>query len=267
MVNTFEDQRFFEVLPDPAFRELWFPGCPRPASDTIIDPRSLADDRAEAWHTIRGGKKIEVRLVSMDKMRYSLSAGLDGILEIDAREFKEGRRYEGMLPSFVPIDVDGPRPEFTLYSLPIVSQPLAELIDRICAADVQRFPGYFLPSIIGYKILNVTATADCLDEARSAFKKFTPDGVRPDLAGEYRDVERVGLTPIAQATTTFSIRGWEVALIVSERLRLAMQDIENLGVAFRPRFVITDAVLVQRPATGTKYRRITRIGRDFKMDC
>lgn len=237
MENTLDKPLFFDVLSDPALQELWFPGDPRAADGTIIDARLLTDERVEVWHEIRDGKRIEVRLVPMDRMRYPLSIDLDGVCEIDAREFTEGRRYDGLTPVTVPLEVDGPRPEFTFGAgaMPVVSRRLAELIESICPTEVQRFPITALPSITGYEILNVTAIADCLDETISTFKKFTPESARPDRVGDYSEVGRLRIDPRRTNNhDIFRIRGWEVALIVSDRVKAAMEGIENLGVIFDP---------------------------------
>lgn len=234
--NSLDKPTFFDVLPDPALRELWFPGNPRPADGTAIGPQLLAV--AEVWHLIRDGKPVEVRLVGLEKMRYAVSVDLTGLCEIDAREFSEGRRYEGLTPVTVPLDVDGPRPEFTFGSgnMPVVSQALADVIESICPADVQRFPITVLPSTTGYEILNVTAVADCLDETLSEFvQKWTPEDGQPGKVGQFRAVGVLRIDPRHTSNHhIFRIRGWEAALIVSHRLKEAMEGIENLGVVFEP---------------------------------
>jgi hypothetical protein len=234
--NSHDNVAFFEVLPDPALRELWFPGDPRPADDTVIDAWRLA--HAEVWQSVREGKKVKVRVLEMEKMRYGLTVHLDGVCEIDAREFSEGRRYEGLTPVAVPLDVDGPRPEFTFAagSTPVVSRRLAELIEGICPGDVQRFPVTILPSISGYEILNVTATADCVDESRTRHvERWTLDSARPDQVGTYSEIGGLIIDPRRTNNhDIFRVRDWESALIVSDRLKRAMERVENLGVVFEP---------------------------------
>ena len=41
---------------------------------------------------------VPVRLVPMANMHYPLAVHDDGLCDIDAREFAEGRRYEGLTP-------------------------------------------------------------------------------------------------------------------------------------------------------------------------
>lgn len=235
MASTIHKPMFFEVHSDPALRELWFPGNPRPADGTVIDASIMAS--AESWQRIRDGKKVVASEVSMPRMRYWLTVYSDGILQIDAREFAEGRRYQGLTPVSVPLDVDGPRPEFTFGSgsMPVISDTLAEMIESLCPGDVQRFPITVLPSVSGYEILNVIATADCFDETLSHFKKWTPENGRPERVGDYRDVYPLRIDPRrTDSHDIFRILGWVGALIVSDRLKTAMEGIDNLGVVFEP---------------------------------
>lgn len=236
MEKALDQRMFFEVVSDPALRELWFPGDPRPADGTVVDARSLA--LAEDWQTIRDGRKVPVRAVRMAKMRYSLIVHRDGLCEIDAREFTEGRRYEGLTPVAVPLDVDGPRPEFTFAAshMPIVSQRLAELIESLCQGQVQRFPITVLPSLSGYEILNVTATADCVDETRTRYiKKWTLDSARPDRVGKFSEIGGLIIDPRrTNKYDIFRVHDWEIALVVSDRVKEAMERIDNLGVVFEP---------------------------------
>ena len=227
---------FYELLWDPALTDLWFPGDPRPAEGTVVDAASLW--RAEKWKSRRGGRMVPVRLVPMANMRYPLAVHDDGLCDIDAREFAEGRRYEGLTPVALSLRVDGPRPEFTFAAgqMPIVSHRLAAVIESLCPSDVQRFPVVVLPAVSGYEILNVVATADCLDETRSEFSKFTvDDSVRPDRAGDYSAVARLRIDPRrTDGHGIFRVRRWEIALVVSDEVKKAMERFDHLGVVFEP---------------------------------
>jgi hypothetical protein len=234
--HTHNNAVYFRVLSDPAFRDLWFPGNPRVADGTTIDPHRLAD--AEISHEIRQGKKVALRLVTAEGMRYGLTVHPDGICEIDAREFTEGRPYGGPTPAAVSLDVDGARPEFTFaaFDMPIVSRRLAELIERLCPGQTQRLPVTILPSLSGYEILNVTATADCVDETRSRYiKKWTLDSACPDRVGTFSEIGGLMIDPRrANNHGIFRVRDWEIALIVSDPVKTAMEAIEDLGVVFEP---------------------------------
>jgi hypothetical protein len=235
--KAFHTPPFFELLPDPTLREPWFPTNPYLA-DGSTDVRLLGDKQLEKYHRIENGRRVEVLLLPTGSTRYSLSVYPNGACEIDPREFTEGRRYGGPIPVMVRLEIDGTRPQFTFasHNMPIVSHPLAKLIGNICSEDVQRLPITVGPSITGYEILNVVATADCLDEALSEFvEKWTLEHGRRDKVGQYRAVGRLKIDSARTDNRgVFRIRGWEGALIVSHKVRMALERIANLGVVFNP---------------------------------
>jgi hypothetical protein len=73
-----------------------------------------------------------------------------------------------------------------------------------------------------------------LDENRSQFTKWTVNDHRPDLAGEYRMV--VNLKVVGSAIPSdahiFRIKGWLVGLIVSDKVKRAMELAGCLGAKF-----------------------------------
>jgi hypothetical protein len=214
----------------------WFPGDPQTARDFVIDPQLLAD--AEIGPGVQRGEKVLRRLLTVEGARYPLSIYPDGVCEIDAREFSRGRHYRGPVPVALPLDVDGPRPEFTIgsFHMPIVSRELAEIIEGLCPGDVERFPVTVLPVLSGYEILNVVATADCVDEQRTRhITRWTLDSARPDRAGQYHVIAGLVIDPArTNGQGIFRVRDWDVALIVSHRVKVAMEKIGNLGVVFEP---------------------------------
>lgn len=73
-----------------------------------------------------------------------------------------------------------------------------------------------------------------LDEARSEFIKWTEHDHRADLAGEFRQVTKLVLArdTIPDDAHFFRIAGWEVALIVSEEVKSAMERVGCFGAEF-----------------------------------
>ena len=57
---------------------------------------------------------------------------------------------------------------------------------------------------------------------------------RPDRVGDYKDVHPLRVDPRRTNYDIFRIRGWVRPLIVSDRLKTAMEEIDNLGVVFEP---------------------------------
>jgi hypothetical protein len=83
-------------------------------------------------------------------------------------------------------------------------------------------------------VLNATRVVRCLDESRSEYIKWTKEDHRADLAGQYRQVSRLVLDPLAipEDAKFFRIEGWLVALVVSEAVKEAMERAGCRGATF-----------------------------------
>lgn len=121
------------------------------------------------------------------------------------------------------------------FAVPIVGVSLSEAIVRVADGDVQRLPVEIYGSP-GFEVLNVLRVVRCLDERRSEFVKWTAQDHRADLAGQYRMVTRLRLDPgaIPADAHAFRVEGWLIALIVSERVKDAMEAVGCLGARFAP---------------------------------
>lgn len=156
---------------------------------------------------------------------------------IDAREFIHGRPYTGPTPYRVPIDQPGVRTEVTLaaFDMPVISQRVGKILDQFPRASVERFPVLVGSIGPGYEILNVMVTADCLDEKCSEITRFAASDGRPEKVGQYLMVTNLTINPDrTDGQDIFRIRGWEIALIVSEEIKRSIEGMPNLGVVFDP---------------------------------
>jgi len=157
--------------------------------------------------------------------------------EVDAREFIQGKVFHGPTPFRVPLDKNGKAVQFILaaFDMPIISQRVGELLTDMSSGEIQRFPIIIEPSIHGYEILNVTSTIDCLDENISEIMKWTPEDCRPDQVGKYRMVTNITIDPSRTDNKhLFRVRGWEIALIVSEKIVRALESFSDLAIVFQP---------------------------------
>jgi hypothetical protein len=155
--------------------------------------------------------------------------------EIDARDFTYGTPYDGPRPANVPIQYAGKPVAFNLaaFDMPVVSERIAIAIEELAPGQVQRFPVLIDLRIPGYEILNVACTEACLDESRTEVLKWKPEDGHPQKVGQYRMVMNLKIDPARAVNRhVLRIRGWEVALLVSERVKTALEAIENLGVIF-----------------------------------
>lgn len=157
--------------------------------------------------------------------------------EIDAREFTYGQPYAGPRPERVPIGQAGPPVEFNMaaFDMPVVSQEIARRLSVIAPREIECFPVAVGSSIVRYAILNAVHREACVDEQHSIIMRWMPGDGRPDLVGTYRMVSNLRIDPaLTHNRDIFRIQDWEVALIVSERIKDALDDIPDLGVVFRP---------------------------------
>jgi hypothetical protein len=76
----------------------------------------------------------------------------------------------------------------------------------------------------------------CVDDSSSAFIKWEEGDGRPDLTGSYRMVTRLVIDESLVPTDIhlFRIEGWNVAVIVSQVIKDALDEIPATGIAYQP---------------------------------
>lgn len=229
--------KYYEVTADDErFGDSWFLSEPF-TNGVELDERLLNSDQVEAWHDIRNGIRVDVRLVPLPNLRYSLSIDGNGLCRIDAREFTEGRPYTGPVPSVVPIRKEGPPVAFHLgaFDMPVVTREVADILQQIAPDDIQRFPVIVGDGVAGYEIMNAVHQRDCVDEARSGVRKWKPEDGRPDKLGQYREIGHLVIDPSrTHGSHVFRIWGSLIELIVSQRVKDALSNIADLGIVFQP---------------------------------
>lgn len=160
----------------------------------------------------------------------------DGV-EIDPREFTDGRPYRGPTPTSASIGNPGRELAFNFgaFDMPVVSSAVADIIWRIAPLDVQCF-AIDVPGAAGsYHVLNAVCSLDCLDEKRSEFTRFQVGDHRSDLIGQYHTIPLIRVDPRrTHDHHVFRIHNWHVALLVSDTIKDALADIPDLGVVFNP---------------------------------
>jgi hypothetical protein len=133
----------------------------------------------------------------------------------------------------------------TAFGVPIVSSKVAAAIESQAGGDVQRVPAA-IKGHFGFEALNVLRIVECIDESKSEFQKWTERDNRPDRLGHYRSVTKLRLdtTRISESDHIFRLAGWEVTLVVSEKLK---QVIEQLGARADFQLVTDDGSERRRP--------------------
>jgi hypothetical protein len=151
-------------------------------------------------------------------------------------DFREGRRLSDTDALSAEISHNGRSLDscLTSFAVPIAVKALGEAIARCAGSDLQRLPVHILPGLT-YEVLNATRCIPCLDEQRSEFMKWLPGDHRSDLVGQFRMVSRLVLDParLPADANFFRVAGWEVALVISERVKDAMESEGCFGAKFR----------------------------------
>jgi hypothetical protein len=153
----------------------------------------------------------------------------------DEVDMDRGQRIEHTAPLQIEVTDLGEVLDFCLtsFNAPVCNAKLAAEIGAVAGDDVQVIP-VEINEQKGMVALNAVRVVPCIDEARSEFIKWTEHDHRADLAGEFRQVTKLVLArdTIPDDAHFFRIAGWEVALIVSEEVKAAMERIGCIGATF-----------------------------------
>lgn len=122
----------------------------------------------------------------------------------------------------------------TAFNRPLARDRLAKAIAEVAGDDVQCLP-VRIGEQTGFSVLNAVRVVRCVDEGRSEFGRWTEQDRRPDKLGKYKGVTKLRLDPklIPSDAHFFRVADWEVALIVSEPVKLAMERAGCLGAKFQ----------------------------------
>ncbi len=119
--------------------------------------------------------------------------------------------------------------------IPIVHGRVVSLFEKLgLQQQVQFFPAQVEGQAEPYFILNVLRVIRCIDDARcEEVLYWKPEDRRPDKVGQYRNVAGMRIDPSRVGDAhIFRPWGWLVALIVSERLKQAMEEEKISGTRF-----------------------------------
>lgn len=119
----------------------------------------------------------------------------------------------------VPLDFS-----LTEIATPVVSERFVSLFERLGLEQEVQF----------LFILNVLRVIPCIDDARcEAVLYWTPEDEEPELVGKYQNVRGLKVDPTSLGDTNICRPlGWEGAIIVTERIKLAMEREGITGTLF-----------------------------------
>lgn len=156
---------------------------------------------------------------------------------VQSWQFNEGR---ALVIDYIlfPVNPVGVELEFTISTLgiPVLHGRVTSLLQELnLLQNVQLIPAHIEGHKAPYFILNPLSIVRCVDDARcEEVQYWGPEDGEPTRVGQYRDI--VGLKidhSKVGDVNIFRPWGWQVALIVSERVKQTMEDEDVIG----PRFI------------------------------
>lgn len=170
--------------------------------------------------------------------RWYLRGPFRGREQLDARAYTEAIKRPDPGPLTIPLLRPGKAMDWTEgdYSMPIVTEKVAQILRDLAPNDVQLFPVTVSGQRKPHFIANAIHACACVDEDRSTdVRRFTKDGIRPDLEGQYEVIGKLVIDPARTGGhKLFRIKDWEVALIASEEIKDAFERAGVVGAAFTP---------------------------------
>ncbi len=150
-------------------------------------------------------------------------------------DFKRGRpvHVEGRLK--IPIETAGKPLDFSGagLSVPVVHVKVASMLSEHASSDVQLLPVEIAGQPDQYLVLVATRLIRCIDEKASKVRLWTPEHGVPEKVGQYigMDQLRIDKQKVGSAQV-FRPEGWEVALVVSEEIKNALERMGTTGAKF-----------------------------------
>lgn len=124
---------------------------------------------------------------------------------------------------------------FADFDMPVASLWAARILTQIASSDIELCPARVDNHSGDFAVINALTCLPCLDEERSRFIKWTEADERPDKVGQYRQVTRLVInTRSVSNSEIFRVEGWLIALIVSERIKEALEKEGVRGPVFLP---------------------------------
>jgi hypothetical protein len=179
----------------------------------------------------------------VDDMRIMDRWELDSPLDKEGQEiwhgqFSRGTPLEVRTPASVPLYSPGRALDYTTTALgiPVVHARVKEVFERLQIQEqVQFFPTAIAGQSDSYFLVNVLQVVRCIDDARcEAVFYYTEEDEEPERVGEYRNVRGLRIDP-SQVGDRHIFRpwGWQLAIIVSERVKESLDVAGITGARFR----------------------------------
>ncbi|RYZ34230.1 MAG: hypothetical protein EOO71_39690 [Myxococcaceae bacterium] len=154
----------------------------------------------------------------------------------DPWQFRAGRSLPASSRLTIPVDEPGVALEFSAADVglsPVVHVRVASVFVELAPADVQVIPVTIAGKPEQYVILVATKLIRCIDEQMSTIQFWREEDGLPEKVRRYYAVDHLRIDPTkVGAAKVFRSEGWDLALIVSEDLKHALERIHATGVRF-----------------------------------
>ncbi|MFY0568557.1 imm11 family protein [Archangium lansingense] len=158
--------------------------------------------------------------------------------QVDPWQFKrgtllqvEGRPMLGIAHPGIPLDFS-----LTELATPVVTGRFVSLFEQLeLGNEVQFIPAQVEGQTEPFFILNVLHVIRCIDDARCEHVSYwTPEDGEPELVGKYQNVRGLKVDPARMGWLSICRpRGWTGAIIITERIKLAMERAGITGLRLR----------------------------------
>jgi len=170
--------------------------------------------------------------------RWELDSPIDKLgQEIWHGQFSQGIPLEIQTPAHIPLYAHGRALDYTTTALgiPVVHAKVKEIFERLGMQDhLQFFPATIEGQVDSYFLLNALRVIRCIDDTRcEAVFYYTEEDDEPERVGEYRNVRGMRIDP-SQVGDTHFFRpwGWQITIIISERVKQALEEACVTGTRF-----------------------------------
>lgn len=155
--------------------------------------------------------------------------------KVDCWDFTKGTpvQLEGRLR--IPIERAGRPLDYSEAGVmvPVVHVKAASAFIELAPQEVQIIPADIEGQPDQYLVLVATRSIRCIDESASKVQFWKPEDGLPDMVGKYYAVDDLHIdTAKVENAKVFRPEGWEVALIVSQDIREALETLSIIGAKF-----------------------------------
>jgi hypothetical protein len=155
--------------------------------------------------------------------------------KVDDEQFTSGTPVHITERLKIPVESAGKPLDYTEagISIPVVHVRVASVFAQLAPDDVQLLPVDVEGQPDEYLILVATRLIRCIDEKASRIQLWTHENGIPEMVGQYFSVRdlRIDKAKVGSAQV-FRLEGWAVALIISGKIKDALERMGATGTRF-----------------------------------